>query len=61
MSSCAPTCDTDLFSEATAAHPYELYRALRSLGPVVHFTTHDFLALTRYRDARAALRLRQSR
>jgi cytochrome P450 len=50
----APVCNVDLFSEAVSLEPYGLYRELRKLGPVVHFTTHDFLALTRYRDVRAA-------
>lgn len=54
MSECAPSCEVDLFSEAIALQPYALYRELRALGPVVHFKTHDFFALTRYRDVRAA-------
>lgn len=54
MPSPAPSVQRDLFSEPSMAQPYELYRELRELGPVVHFEIHDFLALTRHRDVCAA-------
>ena len=46
--------DIDLFSEDLFADPYQAYRELRDLGGVVYMRKHDFYALTRYDDVRAA-------
>jgi cytochrome P450 len=54
MPNTAPPAGFDLFAESTVLDPYGRYRELRELGPVVHFETHDFLALTRYEDVRQA-------
>ncbi|MCE0763299.1 cytochrome P450 [Pseudonocardia kujensis] len=48
----APTSDIELFSDEALAEPYELYRQLRDLGPVVHLPAYDIYAIPRY----AALR-----
>lgn len=46
--------DVDLFSEDLYADPYPTYRQLRDLGPVVYMRKHDFYALMRYDQVRAA-------
>jgi cytochrome P450 len=46
--------DIDLFSEELYADPYPAYRELRDLGGVVYMRKHDFYALMRYDDVRAA-------
>lgn len=50
--------DVDLFSDATLAEPWSVYRAIRDAGPVVHVEheLYDVYAIGRYRDVRAALR-----
>jgi len=50
-----PTYDDDLFTDDALAHPYDHYRALRDLGPVVWLSAHDVYAVTRYADVRAVL------
>ena len=46
--------DIDLFDEDLYADPYGAYRELRDLGGVVYMRQHDFYALTRYEEVRAA-------
>jgi cytochrome P450 len=46
--------DIDLFSEELYDDPYPAYRELRDLGAVVYMRKHDFYALMRYDDVRAA-------
>jgi len=50
-----PTHDADLFTDEVLTDPYDLYRTLRDLGPVVRLTAHDVYAVTRYADVRAVL------
>jgi cytochrome P450 len=50
-----PTYDADLFRDEALLEPYEHYRSLRDLGPVVWLSRHDVFAVARYAEARAAL------
>jgi len=50
-----PTYDVDLFADDALAEPYEHYRRLRHLGPVVWLSAHDLYAVTRYADVRSVL------
>jgi len=50
-----PSDDVDLFDDGALAEPYEHYRRLRDLGPVVRLSAHDVYAVTRYADVRAVL------
>ena len=50
-----PTSDVDLFGDEALAEPYEHYRALRDLGPVVWLERHEVYAVPRYADVRATL------
>lgn len=56
MAAARPTLDADLFGGSVLADPYPVYREIRDLGPVVHLTAHDILAVGRYDDARRVLR-----
>ena len=47
-----PTCQADLFSDDVLAEPYEHYRAICNLGPVVHLGARDLLAVSRCTDVR---------
>ena len=50
-----PSDDVDLFDDGALAEPFEHYRRLRDLGPVVRLSAHDVYAVTRYADVRAVL------
>jgi cytochrome P450 len=50
-----PNYQADLFSDDVLAEPYEHFRAIRDLGPVVHLEAHDLLAVSRYADVRTVL------
>jgi cytochrome P450 len=50
-----PRDDVDLFDDEALAEPYEHYRRLRDLGPVVWLTAHDVYAVTRYAEVRWVL------
>jgi cytochrome P450 len=50
-----PSSEVDLFSEEVIRNPFEHYRELRDLGPVVYLKSLDMYVLARYEDARAAL------
>jgi cytochrome P450 len=50
-----PTSDVDLFGDDALAEPYDHYRTLRDLGPVVWLERHDVYAVPRYADVRATL------
>jgi cytochrome P450 len=50
-----PTYDADLFTDEALSDPYEHYRRLRELGPVVWLDRHDMWALPRHREVREAL------
>jgi cytochrome P450 len=50
-----PTYDLDLFADDALAEPYEHYRRLRELGPVVWLSAHDLYAVPRYADVRSVL------
>jgi cytochrome P450 len=45
----------DLFGDDVLASPYQHYRALRDLGPVVWLDAHQMYAIPRYEQARAVL------
>jgi len=50
-----PSYALDLFSDEAIAEPYEHYRALRELGPLVWLEQHQMYAVARYAEARAVL------
>ncbi len=50
-----PYYEPDLFAPAALREPFEHYRALRDLGPVVRLRDPDAYALSRYDDVRTAL------
>jgi cytochrome P450 len=50
-----PHYGADLFSDDALAEPYDHYRAIRDLGPVVHLDAHDLLAVSRYAEVRQVL------
>ncbi len=50
-----PSYPHDIFTDEVLLEPYEHYRALRELGPVVWLEAHQMYALPRYADVRAAL------
>ena len=50
-----PTSDIDLFADDVLAEPYEHYRRLRDLGPVVWLRAHDLYAVFRYGEVRYVL------
>jgi cytochrome P450 len=49
------TSDVDLFSDAAIADPYDHYRRLRDLGPVVWLPRHQVWCLSRYAEVRTVL------
>jgi cytochrome P450 len=55
MSASVPHYDADLFTDDALDKPYDHYRALRDLGPVVWLDAHDVYAVTRYAEVRAVL------
>jgi cytochrome P450 len=50
-----PRSEVDLFSEEVIAAPYEVYRELRDLGPVVYLERFEVFAVPRYEQARQVL------
>jgi cytochrome P450 len=50
-----PTYGADIYDDQALLEPYEHYRALRDLGPVVWLEEHGAYAITRYADVRAVL------
>jgi len=50
-----PSYGSDIFSDEALYNPYEHYRALRDLGPVVRLEAYDLLAVARYEDVRRVL------
>jgi cytochrome P450 len=55
MSSAIPTYEHDIFTDEVLLNPYEHYRALRDLGPVVWLEAHQMYVIPRYAELRAAL------
>ncbi|MCM6778287.1 cytochrome P450 [Nocardia sp. CDC159] len=51
----APETDLALYSPDALREPFEHYRTLRDLGPVVRLTEYDLYGMFRYDDVRAAL------
>ena len=47
--------DLDLFADEVLEHPFEHYRTLRDLAPVVYLTKYDLYGLFRYDQVRDAL------
>lgn len=56
MTSTIPTFAPDLFSDEVLADPYEHYRTLRELGPVVWLEAQQMYVLPRHEQVRAAER-----
>ena len=54
MTSTLPTSSVDFFSDEVIREPYELYRELREMGPVVRLEQHGVWAVTRYDEAKQA-------
>lgn len=50
-----PTYDVDLYADEALADPYEHYKAVRDLGPVVRLPVHDVYAVARHADVRRVL------
>ena len=50
-----PTYDVDLYAADALAEPYEHYRKLRELGPVVWLSAHDVHVVARDAEVRAVL------
>ncbi|MFJ3515886.1 MULTISPECIES: cytochrome P450 [unclassified Streptomyces] len=50
-----PRSDIDPYSDASILSPYEDYRRLRDLGPVVRLEAHQVFAVARYREVYDAL------
>lgn len=50
-----PTYDADIYADEGILHPYEHYRTIRDLGPVVELTATGALAVGRYEDVQAIL------
>lgn len=55
VSALVPRYEDDLFTPEAIAHPWDHYRKMRDLGPVVWIDGLAVYALTRYADVRAAL------
>src|SRR4026209_1897136 len=55
MTSRIPTYEADLFDDDALREPYDHYRALRSLGPVVWLQRPAGYAVPRYDEVRHAL------
>jgi cytochrome P450 len=53
--SVVPVYEPDIFSDEALLDPYEHYRAIRDLGPVVWLEAQRVYILARYADVRAAL------
>jgi cytochrome P450 len=51
-----PRFDQDLFSDGSIREPYELYRRIRDLGPVVRYVPGDCYVVGRFEDVRRVLR-----
>jgi cytochrome P450 len=51
-----PRFEQDLFCEEGILHPYDYYRQIRDLGPVVKCPMYDCYAVGRYDDVRRVLR-----
>ncbi|MFL5847041.1 MAG: cytochrome P450 [Solirubrobacteraceae bacterium] len=49
------TSAADPFSDAALVDPWEIYRELRDVGPVVHLPQYDLHAVMRHADVRAVL------
>lgn len=54
-SSDVPIYDVDMYADDVLDQPYEHYRALRDLGPLVFLSKHGVYTMARYADVRAAL------
>ena len=53
--SAVPFYEIDLFSEEALANPFDHYRAMRDLGPLVKLRDPDVYVLSRFDDVRGAL------
>lgn len=55
-----PVYDQDIFDPDALRHPFEHYRAIRDLGPVVRLGDSGLLAMGRFADVQQALRSPQT-
>lgn len=55
MSTAIPSTSLDLYSDAQLLEPFEAYRELRDLGPLVYLETLDAYVAARYRDVKEIL------
>ncbi|MEM8840831.1 MAG: cytochrome P450 [Pseudomonadota bacterium] len=51
-----PVFEGDLFSQEALKNPFPIYKQIRDMGPVIYVPQHDFYAIGRYADVKAALR-----
>jgi cytochrome P450 len=51
-----PEFSEDMFTDDSIRYPYEQYRRIRNLGPVVHYAPADCYVVARYDDVRRVLR-----
>lgn len=51
-----PVFEGDLFSQEALKNPFPIYKQIRDIGPVIYVPQHDFYAIGRYADVKAALR-----
>lgn len=50
-----PQYDQDIFSDAAILEPYDHYRAMRDLGPLVYLPRYDIYAVSRYANVKKVL------
>jgi cytochrome P450 len=50
-----PIYDVDMYTDEVLGNPFEHYRNLRDLGPVVFLSAHGVYTMARYAEVRAAL------
>ncbi|MFE3718136.1 cytochrome P450 [Streptomyces cyaneofuscatus] len=55
LTTAIPTSDIDPYTDESILAPYDDYRALRDLGPVVRLDQYDVFAVARYREVFEAL------
>lgn len=56
LTSTPPVSDLEIYSDEALDDPYEIYRQLRDLGPVVYLSAYDMYAIPRYDALREVAR-----
>lgn len=54
LNSTPPVSDLELYSDEALRNPYEIYRELRALGPIVYLSAYDMYVIPRYHALREA-------